>query len=168
MAAARRPRMRTRTAVLIVGSVLATVVVVLLYVNATAGEKRVRHEIRHLYSVRDAQFMRTMGVLLGPAILGGNAFQVLRNGDEIFPAMLDSIRGAHTTIDLETYIYWSGAIGKAFADALAERARAGVRVCVMLDWFGSAKMDAAYLKEMEQRACIFVATIVRAGTTWTS
>ena len=52
--------------------------------------------------------------------------------------MLAAIRGAKRTIDFETYIYWSGAIGREFADALAERARAGVKVNVLLDWVGSA------------------------------
>ena len=55
--------------------------------------------------------------------------------------MLDAIRGARQTITFETYIYWSEAIGKEFADALTERARAGVKVHVLLDWLGSAKMD---------------------------
>jgi cardiolipin synthase len=73
----------------------------------------------------------------------------LENGDEIFPAMLDAIRGAQRTITFETYIYWSGDVGKRFADALSERARAGVAVKVMIDWAGSIKMDDALLAEME-------------------
>jgi cardiolipin synthase len=89
-----------------------------------------------------------MGVLLGPAILDGNRFEVLLNGDQIFPAMLSSIRSAQRSITFETYIYWSGTIGKAFADALAERARAGVKVHVLLDWVGSSKMEKANLDEM--------------------
>jgi cardiolipin synthase len=63
--------------------------------------------------------------------------------------MLAAIRGARHTITFETYIYWSGDIGKAFADALAERARAGVKVHVLLDWVGSSKVDEAFVKEME-------------------
>ena len=51
--------------------------------------------------------------------------------------MLEAIRGAQQTITFETYIYWSGDIGREFADALAERARAGVKVHVLLDWVGS-------------------------------
>jgi cardiolipin synthase len=90
-----------------------------------------------------------MGTLLGPAILAGNRVEALSNGDEIFPAMLREIRSARRTISFETYIYWSGRIGKEFADALSERARAGVRVHVLLDWVGSGKMDGGALKEME-------------------
>jgi cardiolipin synthase len=63
--------------------------------------------------------------------------------------MLAAIRGATQSVTFETYIYWSGDIGRAFADALSERARAGVKVHVLLDWVGSAKIDEDFLKEME-------------------
>ena len=141
---------RTKMALIIVATVLVTIVAVVLFINATTGEKRVKEKVGHLYSVRDPQFERTMGVLLGPAILDGNRFQVLVNGDEIFPSMLDAIRGARTSISFETYIYWSGRIGREFADALSQRARAGVKVHVMLDWLGSEKMDQSLLKELER------------------
>ena len=91
-----------------------------------------------------------MGSLLGPGIVPGNKVRALCNGDEIFPAMLEAIRGAKRTICFETFIYWSGAIGQEFAEALSERARAGVKVHVVLDWVGSGKMDASMLEEMEQ------------------
>ena len=125
-----------------------TLIAVLVVLNFTGGEKKLEHRIPRLYAVGDPQFYRTMGVLLGPAIVDGNRFEVLLNGDQIFPAMLSAIRSAQRSITFETYIYWSGAIGKEFADALAERARAGVKVHVLLDWVGSDKMDKAYLEEM--------------------
>lgn len=145
---------RAKTAWTIAVTVVVTIAAVLVFVNATTGEKKVKEKIAHLYSVRDPQFERTMGVLLGPAILDGNRFQVLVNGEEIFPSMLDAIRSARTSISFETYIYWSGRIGREFADALSERARAGVKVHVMLDWLGSAKMDQALLKELEQAGVV--------------
>src|SRR5690606_18452127 len=60
----------------------------------------------------------------------------------------EAIRAARRTITFETFIYWSGTIGSAFADALAERARAGVRVHVLLDWIGSKRMDTQMLQAM--------------------
>ena len=110
--------------------------------------RHITQQITHQYSVADPQFLRSMGVLLGPPLLGGNRVDTLVNGDQIFPAMLEAIRGARHTIDLESYIYWSGGIGQRFADALAERARAGVKVRVLLDWFGSHKMKQEYINEM--------------------
>ncbi|MGE5095811.1 MAG: phospholipase D-like domain-containing protein, partial [Betaproteobacteria bacterium] len=67
---------------------------------------------------------------------------------EIFPSMLQAIGSARRTINFETYIYWSGRIGQTFADALSERARAGVQVHILLDWVGSQKMDKAQLQQM--------------------
>jgi cardiolipin synthase len=126
-----------------------TLVAVIVTVNLTTGEKPVKVHTEHLYSVHDAQFQRTLGALLGPVILPGNRFEVLRNGDEIFPSMLRAIRGARRTITFETYIYWSGRVGEEFATALAERARAGVNVHVLIDWVGSSKMEERYLTTME-------------------
>jgi cardiolipin synthase len=129
---------------------LATGALVLLALNFTAGEKKVQQQLPRLYSTASPDFERALGSLLGPGILGGNAVTELLNGDQIFPPMLAAIQGAKKSITFETYIYWSGDIGKQFADALSERARAGVRVHVLLDWMGSAKMDESYLTEMKE------------------
>ena len=137
---------------LIVDIVIACVItalVVFVVFNAQSGEKKIQHRIERLYSIEDPRFVHAMGVLLGPPVLNGNRYQVLVNGDRIFPAMLAAIRAAEQTIDFETYIYWSGAIGKEFADALAERARAGVKVHVLVDWVGSQKMEEKFVDEMK-------------------
>jgi cardiolipin synthase len=129
-------------ALTLVGGVLA--------LNFMPGEKQIETRLSRLYDSNDAQFRRSLGVLLGPPILEGNKVEVLLNGDQIFPAMLDAIRKAEKTITFETYIYWSESIGKEFADALMERARAGVKVHVMLDFMGSMKMDMAQIDEMKK------------------
>ncbi len=131
-------------------SCLGTLAATLLVLNFSAGEKKLDEQIPRLYGLHDPQFQRTMGVLLGPPILPGNRYEALINGDRIFPPMLQAIREAQKTITFETYIYWSGDIGRAFADALAERARAGVKVHVLLDWVGSAKIEESFLQQMEQ------------------
>ena len=117
--------------------------------NFVGGEKQIERRIERLYPLEDPRFANELGVLLGPAFVGGNRFQALRNGDEIFPAMLAAIQGARTSINFESYIYWSGEIGQRFADALAERAQAGVPTHVLLDWLGSAKMDDKLIERME-------------------
>lgn len=142
--------MNTRDVVVAVIAVGLTVVVGLIALNFRTGEKQIEQTIARLYPTPDPQFTRAMGVLLGPPILDGNRFDVLVNGDEIFPAMLAAIRGARETISFESYIYWSGDVGKSFADALGERARAGVKVHLLLDWLGSSKLDANQLAQMEQ------------------
>ena len=131
------------------GSSLATLGVVLLVLNLSAGEKKIDQRLERLYSTHDPQFRRSLGVLLGPGILEGSRVDLLRNGNEIFPAMLTAIRQAERTVTFETYIYWSGSIGREVADALSERAQAGVKVHVLLDWLGSAKMDEQSLAAMQ-------------------
>ena len=128
----------------------AGVMIVLVVANLSSSAKKIEHQIEHLYAAGDPQFVRSMGSLLGPGIMPGNEVRALCNGDEIFPAMLEAIRGGKRTICFETFIYWSGSIGREFADALSERARAGVKVHVVLDWVGSGKMDDSLLQEMKQ------------------
>jgi len=120
----------------------------LIALNLTAGEKQIERPLVRLYDTGDPQFARAMGVLLGPPLVAGNRFDVLLNGDEIFPAMLSAIRSAERTITFESYIYWSGTVGREFADALAERARSGVKVHLLLDWLGSSKLDPNQLATM--------------------
>ena len=129
---------------------LVTFLVVMLALNFARPEKKLAWRLEHRYALADPQFRREMSVMLGPSITGGNKVTALQNGAEIFPAMLEAIRSARTSITFETYIYWSGAIGEAFSEALAERARAGVAVSVTVDWVGSAKMDRTLLAQMQE------------------
>jgi cardiolipin synthase len=131
-------------------SIAATLTCVLVTVNFMTGEKKIEHRLERMYSTDSPHFAIELGSLLGPPLVGGNRISALFNGDEIFPPMLDAIHAAHASIDFESYIYWSGAIGKQFADALAERAQHGVPVHVLLDWVGSAKMDASLVEEMKR------------------
>jgi cardiolipin synthase len=131
-------------------AVALTLVLTMLALNVWPGEKKIRHRIEPLYAVGDPQFSRSMGSLLGPSIVGENRVTSLVNGDQIFPAMLAAIDGAKKTIAFETYIYWSGEVGDRFAKALSERARAGVRVHVLLDWVGSGKAKKKYLDDMKK------------------
>lgn len=130
-------------------SVLATLAVAFVAMNLMSGEKKIQEQLDRLYDTDDPQFRRSMSVLLGPPMLEGNRVQELLNGDQIFPAMLEAIHGARHSITFETFIYWKGEIGDRFAEALAERARSGVKVHVLLDWVGSMKMEDRYLQQMK-------------------
>src|SRR5205814_3827412 len=110
----------------------------------------IRYQLDHEYSVHEPQFLRSMGQLVGPGIVASNRVTAFINGDRIFPAMLEAVRRARKSIDLETYIYWSGNIGGQFAEALAERARAGVKIHVLIDWIGSRRVNARDLQIMRE------------------
>jgi len=109
-----------------------------------------RYHMKHQFGVRDVAFLQTMYALTGAPIAGGNCVELLKNGVQIFPSMLSAIRGAKKTINLEFYIYWDGEIGRHFAEALAERARAGVKVKVILDAVGSTRMSQALIDFMSR------------------
>ena len=134
----------------IVLTVAITVLAVVLAMNFSTPEKKIERKVEHRHAIADPQFRREMSVLLGPAILPGNQVTAYQNGDEIFPAMLEAIASAQETITFETYIYWSGDVGQRFADALCERAKAGVAVHLLVDWVGSINMDESMLQEMDE------------------
>lgn len=92
----------------------------------------------------------------GGAARGGNRVDVLRNGDQIFPSMLDAIASATRTVVLSSYIFWKGETASVFGEALAARARAGVEVDVLVDAWGSARMDRALVERMEAAGVSFV------------
>ena len=127
-----------------------TLVLPLLLAGGCAVERPIRYDLQTNFDVHDPQFARVMGNLLGPQLVGGNSVHTLLNGEQIFPAMLDAIRLATKTITFETYVYWKGQVGDQFTDAFAERARAGVKVHVLIDAIGSNKIDQAYIKRMRQ------------------
>ena len=145
-----RPITTRRKVLVAVVSIVVTLIATLLVINFSSGEKQIKQEISRLYFAADPQFQRSMGIMLGPQIVDGNKVEALLNGDQIFPSMLKEIRGAKKTINFETYIYWSEDIGREFADALSERAKAGVKVHLLIDWVGSAKMEDKDLDQMRQ------------------
>ncbi len=107
-----------------------------------------RYHMKHQFSPRELAFVQTMHALTGAPLSPDNRVDILRNGVQIFPAMLAAIRVARKTINLEFYIYWDGQVGRQFAEALAERARAGVAVKVILDAIGSGGMSQSLIDFM--------------------
>ncbi|MGA7615445.1 MAG: cardiolipin synthase [Thermoanaerobaculia bacterium] len=108
------------------------------------------YQLRHQFGVRDEAFPRSIEAMTGAPLLDGNCVDVLENGVRFFPSMLEAIRESKQTITLEFYIYWDGEVGRTFAEALAERARAGVSVKVILDAVGSATMSKALIDFLSQ------------------
>jgi cardiolipin synthase A/B len=145
---AQRPRSRTRLGLVALVSGLITALVTIVWINLLSGEHRPEKPFPALHSVHDPQFAREANALFGPALIGGNQVTSLYNGRQIFSAMLEAIRSARMTITFETYIYWSGHVGSEFSAALSDRARAGVKVHLVLDAVGSGNLDAGQIQQM--------------------
>lgn len=131
-------------------TIIITTLFIIILMNFVTAEKKIQRNLAAIYDISDPQFSRSVSALLGPPFTFGNDVQVMTNGNEIFPHMLDAIKNAKNTITFETFIYWSGSIGEEFSNALSERARAGVNVHVLLDWLGSMKMDKKLIDHMHK------------------
>jgi cardiolipin synthase len=107
------------------------------------------YDLRQDIEVRSDDFLRASEALTGAPISEGNDVELLINGDSIFPAFLETVRGAEKTLDVETYVYWTGDIADELAGALCERAEAGVECNVILDALGAAKMSRDLVARMK-------------------
>ena len=108
----------------------------------------------HTFAVRDPAFFGSAHALADPLPIPGNKIELLHNGDQIFPALLSAIRSARKSVNFEAFLFQSGTVGSQFRDAFCERARAGVRVRVLLDGVGAgAKLDDDYIKTMREAGC---------------
>lgn len=92
---------------------------------------------------------RVLETVMGIPATEGNAIEIYRNGDQIFTPMLEAISSATRSIDFLTFVYWKGDIGKQFAERFAERARAGIRVRVLLDSWGAQTIERTQLDLMK-------------------
>lgn len=121
-----------------------------------ADSLRHRRESGHGYDlageldVRDEAFLRAAEALTGAPVSWGNDIELLINGDQIFPCYLRTIREAQESVCLLTYVYWRGDIAHDVADALCERARAGIDCNVLIDAIGGMKLEPEVLERMQE------------------
>ena len=133
---------------LTLSTIVITAFSIVILMNFVTAEKKIQRNLESHYQIASPQFSRSISALLGPPFISKNDVKVLLNGNEIFPEMLKAIKNAKETITFETFIYWADTIGQEFADSLSERARAGIKVHVLLDWLGSVKMETKQLNKM--------------------
>lgn len=102
----------------------------------------------------DIDFVEMMARQLGAPVTHENDVELLVNGVEIFPPMLEAIGAARESIHLLTYVYWQGGIARDFARALADAVGRGVEVRLLLDAYGAAKMKPTLVDELEAAGVI--------------
>ena len=112
-----------------------------------------RFGLDHEFSLDSPEFLGTVAGASGSPFLEGNNLALLNNGDAFYPPMLDAIKQARHSITIEAYIYWAGEVGAVFADALAERAKAGCPVKILLDAIGSASIGDEILDVLDGGGC---------------
>ena len=112
-----------------------------------------RYGLDHEFGIDSPEFLTTVAGATGSPFVDGNSVTVLNNGDAFYPPMLAAIRTAERSITIEAYIYWAGDIGREFAAALAERARSGCKVKILLDAIGSASIGSEILEQLEAGGC---------------
>ncbi|HEY3170933.1 MAG TPA: phospholipase D-like domain-containing protein [Thermoanaerobaculia bacterium] len=127
------------------------VALLLLLVSLTGcsylfDEKRTSYIYKPDYGVDSPEFRRSLDAL-GTEMVPNNRAVLLQNGDEFFPAMLDAIRSARASVNMEMFIFNKGKIAREFADAMAAKAREGVEVRLLLDDWGSHPHELADLME---------------------
>jgi cardiolipin synthase len=112
-----------------------------------------RYGLDHAFAVADEEFLPAMAGATGAVFSRGSDIEIFNNGAEFYPEMLEAIRQADVSITIEAYIYWQGEVGKQFAEALVERARAGVIVKILLDAVGSTSIGESILKMLADGSC---------------
>jgi cardiolipin synthase A/B len=130
---------------------LWTALLVLLFTSACA--RVYPHIALPSLALGEPSFFPTLEAYAGAPIVGGNRADILLNGEQIFPAMLEAIRGAQSTITYAQYFYEDGPISRDLSEAMAERCRAGIGVNVLLDAFGTLSMPKEYSDAMSRSGC---------------
>src|SRR5204863_4151587 len=120
---------------------------------ATLFTPHIPYHIERDVDATSDHFVRVLESACLAALTSGNKIEVLANGDRFYPAMLDAIRGARETINMECYIFKKGTIGDAFIEALVARARSGVRVTLVMDAIGSFGAYRAAARPLREARC---------------
>jgi len=135
---------------------LSFLAIVVLFCLFFIRRHTLEYRFAHGFSVASPEFVGSALALASPVLIEGNRIELLNNGDQYFPAMLDAIRKARQTINFEAFILYSDDIGRQFRDALCERARDGIEVRVLLDGIGSGwSLNNSDVSMMRKCGCKF-------------
>jgi cardiolipin synthase A/B len=110
-------------------------------------------EVRSTISFEEPGAGEYLAALVGADLVTGNTYEVLDNGDQVFPAMLQAVGDAHQRISFETYVWDKGTVAERFTDALEKAARRGVKVNVIVDALGGGRMETSHVKRLQNAGC---------------
>ena len=139
------PVRRAFIILLVTGAIIASLLLL-------AQDQETLH-VRSAYGAEDPRHAAYLAALVGADLTRGNSFDVLTNGDQFFPAMLDALKGAKRRISFETYIYDKDSIAQKFTAELEAAARRGVHVYLVVDAVGGSSMDNADIERLRNAGC---------------
>lgn len=113
----------------------------------------INYHLARRTSVHADDFLYTLQSTCQSSLHHGNHVTIFTNGPEFYPAMLEAIRSATRSINLECYIFQPGRIADQFIDALSDRARLGVNVTVVVDAIGSFSLWGRPLRTLREAGC---------------
>jgi cardiolipin synthase len=133
-------------------SILIVMGIVALLLIASQDLQTLQIESQH--GAEDPLFPSYIAALLGAQATGGNRYDVLSNGDQIFPSMLAAIQNARRRVSFETYIYEKGVVGAEFTDALEAAAKRHVKVDLVVDALGSKWIPKEWTQRLEDAGVV--------------
>jgi len=136
-------------ALVLTASIVVAIVVVVLWLGVVAlATPTVVYRLDRRFDLASSEFAQAVAAALGATLVHGNKLTRLENGAMFYPQMLAEISRAQQSIALECYILHPGATGESFIAALAERARAGVKVRIVLDAIGSRRLRRRHVEPL--------------------
>ena len=134
-------------------SIILLIAAAVVALGLMLAQDQITLKVRSAYAAGDPRHQSYIAALVGADASSGNTYDVLTNGDQIFPAMLEAMAAARKRISFETYIYDSGSVADRFTAALEAAARRGVRVRIVVDAVGASSMNAAQADRLRAAGC---------------
>src|SRR5262245_8905516 len=125
----------------------------LLVLGLAACSRVTPHVVLPNLRLGEPSFFPTLEAYASAPIVARNSVDLLLNGEEIFPAMIDAIKTARKSITYAQYYYGDGPVAREMAEAFAERCRAGIESNILLDAFGALDMPTEYQEMMKAAGC---------------
>jgi cardiolipin synthase A/B len=113
----------------------------------------INYHLSRRTSVRAEDFLYTIQSTCQAALHHGNKVAILTNGPEFYPAMLEAIRSATRSVNMECYIFQPGRVADQFIEALSDRARKGVNVTIVVDAIGSFSLWGRPVRRLRKAGC---------------
>jgi cardiolipin synthase len=139
---------RLRRALLIIAVAVGAVAIAL-----AIAQDQDTLQLRGAIAADDTRSPAYLAALSGAPVTVGNQFQILNNGDEVFPAMLAAIDGARQRVSFETFVFEQSEIGRRFVDAFVRAASRGVMVNIVVDFVGASGMSSETINRLRAAGC---------------